>query len=209
MIDTIRLIGCLLLILWGANALTDESAAVSRRFRISNLVIGLTIVAFGTSAPEFVISILSAIRGSSDLAIGNVVGSNIFNTLLIVGCTAIVAPISVGRTTLSREIPLCILSAVVLFVCANDALLDGESTNVISRSEGIILLGFFLIFLAYSFAIARKGSNTTTSNESPEEDTQSFPPMWKAVLFIILGLAALVGGGQLPFFQQLFHYQQR
>lgn len=179
-----------MLILWGANALTDGAASVAKRFNISNLVIGLTIVAFGTSAPEFVISFLSSFNGSAGLAIGNVVGSNIFNTLMIVGCTAIVAPIPVGKGTLAKEIPLCVLSALMLFVCANDILLDGAGSNVIGRTDGLILLGFFAIFMGYTFAIAKSG------NGEDEGEIRSFP-MWKSVLFILLGLGALIGGGQL------------
>lgn len=179
-----------MLILWGANALTDGAASVAKRFNISNLVIGLTIVAFGTSAPEFVISFLSSFNGNAGLAIGNVVGSNIFNTLMIVGCTAIVAPIPVGKGTLAKEIPLCVLSALMLFVCANDILLDGAGSNVISRTDGLILLGFFAIFMGYTFAIAKSG------NGEDEGKIRSFP-MWKSVLFILLGLGALIGGGQL------------
>ena len=179
-----------MLILWGANALTDGAASVAKRFNISNLVIGLTIVAFGTSAPEFVISFLSSFNGNAGLAIGNVVGSNIFNTLMIVGCSAIVAPIPVGKGTLAKEIPLCVLSALMLFVCANDILLDGAGSNVISRTDGLILLGFFAIFMGYTFAIAKSG------NGEDEGEIRSFP-MWKSVLFILLGLGALIGGGQL------------
>ena len=190
MIDALLLVGGLLLILWGANALTDGAASVAKRFNISNLVIGLTIVAFGTSAPEFVISFLSSFNGNAGLAIGNVVGSNIFNTLMIVGCTAIVAPIPVGKGTLAKEIPLCVLSALMLFVCANDILLAGAGSNVISRTDGLILLGFFAIFMGYTFAIAKSG------NGEDEGEIRSFP-MWKSVLFILLGLGALIGGGQL------------
>lgn len=190
MIDVLLLVGGLLLILWGANALTDGAASVARRFQISDLVIGLTIVALGTSAPEFIISLLSSINGSAEIAIGNVVGSNIFNTLMIVGCTAIVAPIPVGKGTLGKEIPLCILASFVLMVCANDMLFDGEQANVISRSDGLILLGFFAIFLGYTFAIAHKGGET---EESPIVNIS----LWKAVLLIVLGLGALIGGGQL------------
>lgn len=190
MIDILLLVGGLLLILWGANALTDGAASVARRFQISNLVIGLTIVAFGTSMPEFVISFLSSLNGSAELAIGNVVGSNIFNGLMIVGCTAIVAPIPVGKGTLSKEIPLCVLSSLMLFVCANDMLFDGGTANVISRTDGLLLLGFFAIFLGYTFAIAKNGG------EEECGEVRSFP-MWKAVLFILLGLGALIGGGQL------------
>lgn len=120
MLDLICLIGGLALILIGANALTDGSAAVAKKFRISDLVIGLTIVAFGTSAPELVISLLSSIKGSAEMAIGNVVGSNIFNILMIIGCTALVLPMKVGEGTMSKEIPLVILSSFVLAFFAND-----------------------------------------------------------------------------------------
>lgn len=190
MIDALLLVGGLLLILWGANALTDGAASVAKRFQISNLVIGLTIVAFGTSAPEFVISFLSSFNGSAGLAIGNVLGSNVFNCLMIVGVTAVVAPIPVGKGTLAKEIPLCVLSAIVLFLCANDVLLDGGASNVISRSDGLMLLCFFAIFVGYTFAIAKNG------NGEEEGEIRSFP-MWKSVLFILLGLGALIGGGQL------------
>ncbi|MBQ4622636.1 MAG: calcium/sodium antiporter [Bacteroidaceae bacterium] len=188
--DALLLVGGLLLILWGANALTDGAASVAKRFQISNLVIGLTIVALGTSAPEFVISFLSSFNGSAGLAIGNVVGSNVFNCLMIVGVTAIVAPIPVGKGTLAKEIPLCVLSSIVLFLCANDVLLDGGASNVISRSDGLMLLCFFAIFVGYTFAIAKNG------NGEEEGEIRSFP-MWKSVLFILLGLGALIGGGQL------------
>lgn len=188
--DTLLLIAGLLLILWGANALTDGAASVAKRFNISNLVIGLTIVALGTSAPEFVISFLSSLSGSAGLAIGNVVGSNIFNTLMIVGCTAIVAPIPIGKGTLAKEIPLCVLSALMLLVCANDMLLDGGTANVISRTDGLMLLGFFTIFMGYTFAIAKNG-------DGEEGGEIRSLPMWKSVLFILLGLGALIGGGQL------------
>jgi len=189
-VDTLLLIAGLLLILWGANALTDGAASVAKRFNISNLVIGLTIVALGTSAPEFVISLLSSLSGSAGLAIGNVVGSNIFNTLMIVGCTAIVAPIPIGKGTLAKEIPLCVLSALMLLVCANDMLLDGGAANVISRTDGLMLLGFFAIFMGYTFAIAKNG-------DGEEGGEIRSLPMWKSVLFILLGLGALIGGGQL------------
>lgn len=190
MINVLLLVGGLLLILWGANALTDGAASVAKRFNISNLVIGLTIVAFGTSMPEFVISFLSALGGSAELSIGNVVGSNIFNALMIVGVTAIVAPIPVGKGTLSKEIPLCVLSSIVLFLCANDVLIDGGASDVISRTDGLLLLCFFAIFLGYTFAIAKNG-------DGDEEAVIPGLPMWKSVLFILLGLCALIGGGQL------------
>lgn len=188
--DILFLIVGLILILIGASALTDGSASIAKRFNISGLVIGLTIVAFGTSAPELTVSIISALKGSADIAIGNVVGSNIFNTLVIVGCTALVVPITVGRGTVSKEIPLCILAALVLFICSNDILLNGISPNIISRSDGLLLLCFFLIFLRYTFAIAR---NTDASEDQPVKEF----PIWRSTLYILVGLGALIGGGQL------------
>jgi cation:H+ antiporter len=109
---------------------------------------------------------------------------------MIVGCTAIVAPIPVGKGTLSKEIPLCVLAALMLFVCANDILLDGSPANVISRTDGLVLLGFFAIFMGYTFAIAKNGDG------EEEGEIKSFP-VWKSSLFILLGLGALIGGGQL------------
>ncbi|WP_418697161.1 calcium/sodium antiporter [Bacteroides sp.] len=185
------LIGGLLLILLGANGLTDGAASVAKRFRIPSIVIGLTIVAFGTSAPELTVSVSSALKGSADIAVGNVVGSNIFNTLMIVGCTALFAPIVITRNTLRREIPLCILSSLVLLICANDMFLNGSKENVLSITDGLILLCFFIVFLSYTFAIA--SHNTKEKGEETDEIKQF--PMWKSVLYILGGLGALVAGG--------------
>lgn len=191
--DILLLIGGLLLILLGANGLTDGAASIAKRFNIPSIVIGLTIVAFGTSTPELTVSVSSAIKGSSDIAIGNVVGSNIFNILFIVGCTSLVAPIVITRNTLRKEIPLCILSSVVLLVIANDVLLDKGASNILSTTDGILLLCFFLIFLSYTFAIALDGKSQATD----EENNIKQMPMLKSVLFIIGGLCGLVYGGQL------------
>ena len=191
--DILLLIGGLLLILLGANGLTDGAASIAKRFNIPSIVIGLTIVAFGTSTPELTVSVSSAMKGSSDIAIGNVVGSNIFNILFIVGCTSLVAPIVITRNTLRKEIPLCILSSVVLLVIANDVLLDKGTSNILSTTDGILLLCFFLIFLSYTFAIALDGKSQATD----EENNIKQMPMLKSVLFIIGGLCGLVYGGQL------------
>ena len=178
------------MILVGANALTDGAAAVAKRFQISDLVIGLTIVAFGTSAPELVISVMAALGGSADMAIGNVVGSNVFNVLMIIGITALVMPIKVGQGTLSKEIPLVILASFALAFLGNDILLDGDTANIISRIDGLILLCFFLIFMRYTFAIARNGGDEAEGEKIKEM------PIWKSALFIVGGLAGLVFGGQ-------------
>ena len=197
------LIGGLLLILLGANGLTDGASALAKRFNIPNIVIGLTIVAFGTSAPELAVSVSSALKGSADIAVGNVVGSNIFNALMIVGCTAMFAPIVVQRNTLLKEIPLCILASVALLVMGTDVLLDRAVENVIGITDGLILLCFMAIFLSYTFAIAKKapqplspeegGSGSTTEEETEIKDM----PLWRSLLYIVGGLAGLIWGGQL------------
>ena len=191
MLDTLFLVGGLALILLGANGLTDGAAAVAKRFKISDLVIGLTIVAFGTSAPELVISTMAALGGSAEMAIGNVVGSNIFNVLMIIGVTALVMPVQVGQGTLSKEIPLVVLSSFALAFMANDIWLDGGSVNVISRIDGLVLLAFFMIFLRYTFAIAHSGGDEAEGEKIKEM------PIWKSTLFILGGLAGLIYGGQL------------
>ena len=181
--NILLLIGGLILILLGANGLTDGAASVAKRFRIPPIVIGLTIVAFGTSAPELTVSVSSALKGSADIAIGNVVGSNIFNTLMIVGCTALFAPIVITRNTLRKEIPLCILSSIVLLICANDAFLDKAPENILNRVDGLLLLCFFLIFMGYTFAIASKPVTMEQQAEHPviEEETEiKSLPWWQS-----------------------------
>ncbi|WP_270604517.1 calcium/sodium antiporter [Bacteroides ovatus] len=198
--NILLLIGGLILILLGANGLTDGAASVTKRFRIPPIVIGLTIVAFGTSAPELTVSVSSALKGSADIAIGNVVGSNIFNTLMIVGCTALFAPIVITRNTLRKEIPLCILSSIVLLICANDVFLDKAPENILNRVDGLLLLCFFVIFMGYTFAIASKPVTMEQQAEHPviEEETEiKSLPWWQSILYIIGGLAALIYGGQL------------
>ena len=178
------------MILAGANLLTDGASALSARLGVSRLVIGLTVVAFGTSAPELVVTVVSAAEGNAGMAIGNVVGSNMFNMLAIVGITALVAPIPVTRNTLSKEMPLAVLSSVVLFVCANDILLGSGMQDAIDRADGILLLCFFSIFLGYTFAIAKDDSEVT------DVRTASMP-VWRSALYIAVGLCALVWGGEL------------
>lgn len=189
-LDIVLLLGGMALILLGANGLTDGSSSVAKRFGISDLVIGLTIVAFGTSAPELMVSLVSSIKGSAQLAIGNVVGSNIFNILMIVGLTAVVMPIKVQKNTITNEIPLVLLSSLALVACASDIVLDGGVGNVIGRGDGILLLLFFTIFMRYTFSIAK-----SSGEESGEQI--KLMPIWKSLLFIVLGLAGLIFGGQL------------
>ena len=193
LMDILFLVGGLLLILLGANGLTDGAASVAKRFHIPSIVIGLTIVAFGTSAPELTVSISSALQGSADIAIGNVVGSNTFNTLMIVGCTALFAPIAITRNTLKREIPLCILSSIALLICANDVFLNSSGENILSITDGLLLLCFFAIFLSYTFAIAKRDGSMKEPLQ--EEDEIRLLPAWKSTLYILGGLAGLIIGG--------------
>ena len=193
LMDILFLVGGLLLILLGANGLTDGAASVAKRFHIPSIVIGLTIVAFGTSAPELTVSISSALKGSADIAIGNVVGSNTFNTLMIVGCTALFAPIAITRIRLKCEIPLCILSSIALLICANDVFLNSSGENILSITDGLLLLCFFAIFLSYTFAIAKRDGSMKEPLQ--EEDEIRLLPAWKSTLYILGGLAGLIIGG--------------
>lgn len=193
LLDIFFLLFGLALILVGANALTDGASAMAKRWGVSDLVIGLTVVAFGTSAPELVISIMSAISGSSELAIGNVVGSNIFNTLVIIGVTALVMPMKIERSIMINEIPLVILSAVALLAIGNSPLLDGAEAPVVSRVDGILLILFFAIFMRYTFSQVDK----VPAGDAVDKGSGSIKPMpmWKALLWVAGGLAGLVYGG--------------
>lgn len=180
----------LLLIIKGADWLTDGASDIARRFNVSSLVIGLTIVAFGTSAPELVVSAISAIKGQTDIAIGNVVGSNIFNSLAIVGVTALICPVACSKGNIRYDVPLCFLASIVLFVMVNDTLL-GASNDIISRSDGIVLLCFMAIFLSYSITLGINSSNNAIDKTQP-----TTTHIGKAVLLFLFGLAGLIVGGE-------------
>lgn len=203
LLDFVLFVVGIALIVAGANFLTDGAAALARRFGLSPLMVGLTVVAFGTSAPELVVSLTSALAGSSDISLGNVVGSNIFNVFGIAGVTALIAPLSITKSTIRKEIPLMILATIVLIVMLFDNVLSGlpAQENVISRSEGLVLLGFFSIFLAYTIAISKPSDVPAPSIETPAkevaEEAPSKKPIWMLLLFIVGGLAALVYGGDL------------
>lgn len=194
-IDLLFFVLGIVLIIGGANSLTDGAAALARRMGLSPLMVGLTVVAFGTSAPEFVVSLTSALKGSADIAIGNVVGSNIFNILAIVGITALVTPLSITASTVRKEIPMLILASCVFAVIAWDTLFSGliGQENFLSRSEGLALLGFFLIFLTYTFSIAKSAGEI----EQESDPSKKRKPMWLLIALIIGGLAGLIFGGDL------------
>ncbi len=192
--DILWLILGLVLILVGANALTDGASALARRWGVSDLVVGLTVVAFGTSAPELTISLISALQGSSAMAVGNVVGSNIFNIFVIIGIVAIVRPIPVGRSIMSNEIPLVILSSVALLAIGSVTWIKDSGIRTIERHDGILLLLFFLIFMRHTFSQTKSG-DTATDPDAENAATRPAMPLWKALLWVAGGLAGLVYGG--------------
>lgn len=183
------LTGGFALLVYGAGFLVDNASSLAARLKIPNIVIGLTIVAFGTSSPELLVSIMASVNGSSELALGNVVGSNIFNILFILGITAAISPLTVRSGTTWIEIPLALLSAVVILVLANDILLNGEPGSLISRGDGIILLLFFTIFMAYNLAVMKRGDRTDTIAVSQK-------PLWRSIFMIVAGLIMLIAGGR-------------
>lgn len=194
--DLFFLILGVVLVLWGADKLTDGATGLARRFQVNDLVIGLTVVAFGTSLPEFVTSLFAAIKGSSAISLGNVIGSNIFNTLVIVGMTALTRPIWVSKSTLAKDIPFALLSSLVFGVLCLDLWFNATDENYISRGDGLILLFFFVIFMYYTFSIARNKNEGEQVTEASLIQEASMP-YWKIGLYIVLGLVGLVLGGNL------------
>lgn len=186
------------LIIAGANFLTEGAAGLARRMGLSPLMVGLTVVAFGTSAPELVVSLTSALSGSADMAVGNVVGSNLFNVLAIVGVTALVTPLSITQSTIKKEIPLLILASIVLTVMVWDSLFGGigSESNILTRGEGLVLLSFFCIFLFYTFSIANTSSIGTPVGEDAQPSSEA-KPLWLMLIFIAGGLGGLIWGGDL------------
>ena len=178
----------IVLVILGADWLTKGASALARRFNMSELLIGLTIVAIGTSLPELVISTGSALKGSPGLALGNVIGSNIFNGMLILGVTALLCPIKFNAKMLTSEIPFNLLATVALILVSGSMLVGGASGEMITRYGGMILLCFLAVFVRYTFSI---------TNEGGDDEPVEVLSMWKVVLFIATGLAALIFGGNL------------
>ena len=189
-IQILILIAGLLLILFGANWLVDGSSSIAKRFGISEFVIGLTIVGIGTSTPEMVVSFLSSFQGKADMAIGNIVGSNIFNTMMILGVTALISPLAITKSNLKKDIPLNIIVTTLLIVLGMNFTLFGKGQDQLCRLDGAILLGVFAWYIWSSF--------TSDSNDS-EEDGEGIKEYKTgiSVLLIIAGLAGLIVGGRL------------
>ena len=188
--DILLLLAGLGLILGGANFLTDGAAAVAQRLRMPEFVVGLTVVAVGTSTPELAVSVLSAIAHNSDMAVGNVVGSNLFNVFVILGICALIAPVALTSGNIRRDIPIGLGVSVLLFLLASDRLLHLGATDRIGRAEGIGMLLLYAAILWYTVRTTPRPAHAETPGRK-----QQAP--WLSVVFILGGLAALVGGGEL------------
>ncbi len=175
----------------GADFLVNGASSAAKKYGISNLAIGLTVVAFGTSMPELIVSLLSALNGKNDASFGNVIGSNNFNLLFILGIAGLIYPLVVQRNTVKYEVPLSLLAAGVLFLLVNDSIWGGEGAGSLSRIDSIILLAFFAGFIFY---IYRTMSHTTDLEEGEPIKIFSMP---LSIGMVILGLGMLIGGGQL------------
>lgn len=189
MLNILILVGGIALVIFSANWLVNGASSIAKKIGMSDLVIGLTVVAFGTSAPELTVNLFSALQGNTDIAIGNVLGSNIANILLILGLASLIYPLSVQSNTTWKEIPLSLLAAVVLGIMANDQLIDGSTGgSEVSRTDGLVLLGFFAIFMVYTAELARNQPDTDEGIEQM--------PLWKSSLLVLAGLLGLFSGGK-------------
>lgn len=178
------------LLIKGADWLIEGAADIARKFRIPEIVIGLTVVAFGTSAPELAVNIIASVGGNNGLAIGNIVGSNIANVLLILGVAGSITNLSVQKNTVWREIPFSLFAALLLGFLVNDQISGGAATDKISRADGLILIAMFVLFLFYTFHLSK--NNLTEEIPANEDDR----PLWKSIGLLLVGLTGLVLGGQ-------------
>jgi len=190
MLPYLLLIIGFILLIKGAGFLVNGASSIARRMNVSDLVIGLTIVAFGTSTPELFVNIFASIKGNTDIAIGNVLGSNIANIFLILGVSSVIYPLTVTKGTVWKEIPFSLLAILVLGILANDRLIDKSGASVLVRADGLVFLSFFIIFLYYSISIAKR-------IEGMEEHVPSKQyGLVKSLLWVILGLIGLTLGGK-------------
>lgn len=188
-VPIILLIIGFIILIKGADIFVDGASGVAKNFKVSKMLIGLTIVAFGTSAPEFAVSIKSLLKGSGDIVLGNVIGSNILNILLILGVSAMVHALSVKNNTVKKELPITLLMTTVFSVLLSDHIFDSKITNAFTRSDGIILLLFFLVFIYYLISIMRKKIDDDNDDEAM--------PLSKACLFTIVGIVSIILGSNL------------
>lgn len=175
------------LLIKGADYLVDGASSLAKRLGIADIVVGLTIVAFGTSTPELIVNIMASLKGNTDISIGNVVGSNIANILLILGISAFIYPLIVKRATAWKEIPLSILAAVAILIMANDVYVDGSSASVLSRIDGLVLFLFFLLFMSYIITLAKE--------EHESAESHKVYSLFKSIGMIFFGFSFLALGG--------------
>lgn len=187
-ISILLLIVGFVLLIKGADIFVDGASSTALNLNVSKMVIGLTIVAFGTSAPELAVSIKALLSGSSDIVLGNVVGSNILNILLILGISSLFSSMVVKDNTVKKEIPLTILFSVLLTVLSFDNVFDKKITNVITRTDGFVILLFFIVFIYYLASIAK--NNKEENEEAPYK-------IGKSLLFVLIGLVGIVAGSNL------------
>jgi cation:H+ antiporter len=175
---------------YGARMLVSGGSSLARRLKVSDLIIGLTIVALGTSAPELMVSVAAALSGSTEVALGNVVGSNIANICLILAICAIITPLSIQRNTVRAEVPLALLGVLIAFVLSQDEMIDQIPPSVISRIDGLVLLGFFAIYMAYMLALA-----TNSRDRHLVVDENNRISVGLAIVMVIGGMLGLAFGG--------------
>jgi cation:H+ antiporter len=179
----------LVILIFSADYLVKGASSIAKKGNIPPLVIGLTIVAFGTSMPELIVNLLASTKGQSGLAMGNIVGSNIANILLILGVSAAIYPMTVKRSTVWKEIPFAILASGILFILCNDFILDGAATNILSRSDGMVLICLFAIFLTYIVSLIK-------SDPAAHTDEITTYSWWLDILFFFGGITGLYFGGE-------------
>ncbi|MBT2710709.1 calcium/sodium antiporter [Pseudomonas sp. ISL-84] len=193
MVSYILLVIGFALLIAGANFFVEGASKIAGFLKISPLLIGLTIVAFGTSSPEATVSILAALNGNADVALGNVIGSNIFNITLVVGITAMINPLQVESETIRKEIPFTLLASTALIIFISDRVLESVSEDIVTRGDGLILLLIFAVFMYYLFEVARKSRSSTQG-----EEVKTSGSIWtKQILITLAGLAAIIFGGDL------------
>jgi len=180
----------------GADFLVEGASSIAKKHGLSSIMIGLTIVAFGTSLPELLVSALWAISGSPDIAVGNILGSNFSNTLLILGAIAVVTPIVVKRNTINKEIPLSLLAILAVGFLVNDFLIDGQGPNVLTRIDGLILLLFFIVFIYYTFSLKKEKIKVLPKLKISREEDVKEHKNYKSTLLILVGIVGLYFGGK-------------
>lgn len=185
-INIILLVLGFIILIKGADLFVDGASGVAENFKLSKMLIGLTIVSFGTSAPEFAVSVKSLLSGSGDIVLGNVIGSNILNILLILGCSALVHSLNVKNSTVKKELPITMLITLAFAALLSDSLFDKGIVNTFTRGDGVVLLLFFFVFIYYLISISRK--------KLEKEDEKEKLPMLKSILFTAIGIVGIVMG---------------